>query len=51
MNDVNGNGNGRDLRMLEGVIANLPLFRQVAPAHIAAVASSSRTQQDRKSVV
>ena len=48
---ANGGGNGRDPHMIEGVIANLPLFRHVAHSHIASVAAHSRTQSVRRGAV
>ena len=45
---ANGSGDGRDLRMVEGVIANLPLFRQVAHPQIVSLAAHSRALQVRR---
>jgi CRP-like cAMP-binding protein len=51
-NYVNGqcgtNGNGRDQRLLEGIVANLPLFRNISPAHVALVASQARLEHFRR---
>jgi len=51
-NYVNGqggaNGNGRDLRLIEGVVANLPLFRDVCRANVALVASHARIEYCRR---
>jgi CRP-like cAMP-binding protein len=38
------NGNGRDPRLIEGVVSNLPLFRDVGRAHVALVASHARIE-------
>ncbi|MGQ0509809.1 MAG: Crp/Fnr family transcriptional regulator [Betaproteobacteria bacterium] len=46
-----GNGtatNGRDPRLIEGVLANLPLFRNVALPSVASVASHSRVLHVRR---
>lgn len=40
--------NGRDPRLIEGVLANLPLFRNVAPPSVASVASHSRILHVRR---
>src|SRR6185436_12353830 len=45
---LNGNGAARDRRLIDGVIANLPLFRHMAPRHIAEVASHARTWTVRR---
>ena len=49
---VNGqsgtNGNGRDPRLIEGVVSNLPLFRDVGRSHIAMVASYARIEYYRR---
>jgi len=51
-NDVNGQcgayGNGRDHRLLEGIVSNLPLFRNVSPANVALVASQARVEHFRR---
>ena len=51
-NDVNGqcgtNGNGRDPRLIEGVISNLPLFRDVGRVNVALVASYARIEHCRR---
>jgi CRP-like cAMP-binding protein len=51
-NDVNGqcgtNGNGRDPRRIEGVVANLPLFRDVGRSNVAMVASCARIEHHRR---
>jgi CRP-like cAMP-binding protein len=43
-----GNGACRDQRLIGGVIASLPLFRNLAPRHIAEVASHARTWMVRR---
>jgi CRP-like cAMP-binding protein len=52
LNDVNGqcgaNGSVRDPRLIEGVIANLPLFRDVGRANVALVASYARIEYCRR---
>ena len=48
MNYAVEGGNGRDPRMIEGVLANLPLFAKVAPSQITRVALCSRTQNVRR---
>jgi CRP-like cAMP-binding protein len=49
---VNGqsgtNGNGRDPRIIEGVVSNLPLFRDVGRSHVAMVASYARIEHCRR---
>jgi CRP-like cAMP-binding protein len=49
---VNGqsgtNGNGRDPRIIEGVVSNLPLFRDVGHSHVAMVASYGRIEHCRR---
>jgi CRP-like cAMP-binding protein len=49
---VNGqsgtNGNGRDPRLIEGIIANLPLFRDVGHSNVALVASHARIEHCRR---
>ena len=51
-NHVNGqsgtNGNGRDPRLIEGVISNLPLFRDVGRSHVVLVASYARIEHCRR---
>ena len=51
-NYVNGlagtNGHGRDPRLVEGVIASLPLFRDVGRSHVALVASHARIEYCRR---
>ncbi len=51
-NSVNGqcgtNGNGRDPRIIEGVVANLPLFRGVSRANVALAASFARVEHHRR---
>lgn len=42
------NGNGRDPRLIEGVVSNLPLFRDVGRSHIAMVASYARIEYYRR---
>lgn len=42
------NGNGRDPRLIEGVISNLPLFRDVGRSHVALVASHARIEHCRR---
>ena len=52
INDESGtNGNGRDPRLLEGVLASLPLFHRVARPQIDTVASFSRVRQVRRGTV
>jgi CRP-like cAMP-binding protein len=41
-------GNGRDPRFIEGVVANLPLFRDVGRSNIAMVASHARIEHYRR---
>lgn len=49
---VNGesgtNGNGRDPRLIEGIVSNLPLFRDVGRSHVAVVASYARIEHCRR---
>src|SRR5262245_17616980 len=45
---INGNGASRDRRLIEGVIASLPLFRQLAPRVVAEVASHARPMTVRR---
>jgi CRP-like cAMP-binding protein len=49
---VNGqsgtNGNGRDPRLIEGIIANLPLFRDVGRSNVALAASYARIEHCRR---
>jgi len=49
---VNGqagtNGHGRDPRLVEGVVASLPLFRDVGRPHVAQVASQTRIEYCRR---
>jgi len=51
-NHVNGqcgaNGIGRDPRLIEGIVSNLPLFRDVSRASIALVASQARIEHFRR---
>ena len=42
------NGNGRDPRLVEGVLASLPLFQQVARTQVSTIASHSRLQYLRR---
>lgn len=42
------NGNGRDPRLIEGLVCNLPLFRHVGRSHIALVASHARIEHCRR---
>lgn len=42
------NGNGRDPRLVEGLIANLPLFRDVERSSVATVASQASIQYCRR---
>ena len=44
-------GNGRDSRLLEGLLSNLQLFRQVQPRHVFQVAAQSRSQRLRRGTV
>jgi len=44
-------GNGRDLRLLEGLLSSLPLFHKVSRAQISTIASYSRTRQLRRGAV
>ena len=39
------NGNGRDPRLIEGVVSNLPLFRDVGRSHVVLVASYARIER------
>jgi CRP-like cAMP-binding protein len=49
VNGQNGtNGNGRDPRLIEGVVSNLPLFRDVGHSHVAFVASYGRIEHCRR---
>jgi CRP-like cAMP-binding protein len=41
-------GNGRDPRLVEGVLSSLPFFRQVARCHVGTVASQARIQYARR---
>jgi CRP-like cAMP-binding protein len=49
---VNGqcgaNGTSRDPRLVEGVVANLPLFRDVSRANVAMAASHARIEHHRR---
>jgi CRP-like cAMP-binding protein len=51
-NYVNGqsgtSGNDRDPRLIEGVISNLPLFRDVGRSHVVLVASYARIEHCRR---
>jgi CRP-like cAMP-binding protein len=51
-NYVNGqcgtNANGRDAQLIEGVVSNLPLFRDVGRSHVALVASYARIEHCRR---
>ena len=51
-NDVNGergsNGHGRDPRLIEGIVANLPLFRDVGRASIAQLSTYVRIEHCRR---
>ena len=38
------NGDGRDARLIEGVVSSLPLFRDVGRSHVAQIASQARIQ-------
>ncbi len=42
------NGNGRDPRLIEGVVSNLPLFRDVGRSHVVLVASHARIEYFRR---
>jgi len=42
------NGNGRDPQFIEGVVSNLPLFRDVGRSHVALVASYARIEHYRR---
>ena len=42
------NGNGRDPRLVEGVLSSLPLFQKVARAQVGTIASHSRIQYLRR---
>lgn len=52
LNDVNGqcgtNGNRRDPRLVEGIVTNLPLFRDVGHSNVALVASHARIEHCRR---
>ena len=54
-NFVNGQGgatgSGRDPRILEGIVANLPLFRGVSRCNVALVASHARLEHCRRGTV
>jgi CRP-like cAMP-binding protein len=43
-----GNGNGRSLRLVEGVIDNTPMFREASAAERAEIALTSRTRSLRR---
>ena len=45
---VPSNGASRDRRLIEGVMGNLPLFRQISPRNVAEVASHARTVPVRR---
>lgn len=47
----NGNGSNREPRLLEGVLASLPLFRNAPPRQVAEIASYSRVQSVDRGVV
>lgn len=49
--ESNANSNGRDPRLIEGVVANLPLFRDVGRHHVALVASYSRIEYCRRGML
>ncbi|HUN69536.1 MAG TPA: Crp/Fnr family transcriptional regulator [Burkholderiales bacterium] len=42
------NGNGRDPRFIEGIVANLPLFRDVGRSNVALIASYARIEHCRR---
>jgi CRP/FNR family transcriptional regulator, dissimilatory nitrate respiration regulator len=42
------NGTARSLRLLEGVIANMPMFRDVRPSELAQIASHARSRALRR---
>jgi CRP/FNR family transcriptional regulator, dissimilatory nitrate respiration regulator len=52
---VNGrsgtHGSGRDPQLIEGVVSNLPLFRDVGRSHVAEVASHTRIEHCRRGTV
>lgn len=41
----------QDARLIEGLLGNLQLFRQVQPRHVAKIAAQSRTQRVRRGTV
>ncbi|HTQ77152.1 MAG TPA: Crp/Fnr family transcriptional regulator [Burkholderiales bacterium] len=45
------NGNGRDARLLEGLLSNLPLFRGVQARNVLQAAAQSRSQRLRRGTV
>jgi CRP-like cAMP-binding protein len=45
---TNGNSIGTDTRMIEGVLAGVPLFADLRPAHISLVAARSQAQKLRR---